>query len=182
VSETSPLELQEEGGAAGAPPATRAQDVVQHFRQGLPTTSTRRPSAKELQQAATLLRDHGDERARAIVSYALREARRTDFHMQYFGAVLGYQEMALAALAQQAHQTQQLAELRQRQGAEQQQLEAERAQEDRAAAVLAALPEAQREVYHQRALAHLPPRMRDMDGLVARRMRQLVIEEGLVAP
>ncbi|MFN0072339.1 MAG: hypothetical protein ACKVVP_12725, partial [Chloroflexota bacterium] len=31
----------------------------------------------------------------------------------------------------------------------------------------------------ERDVAHLPPRRRDMDGLVARRRRHLVIEEGL---
>jgi hypothetical protein len=180
-NESLALDLQDDGSTAEMPLATRAQDLLQHFRQGLVAQPPRHPHAKELQQAEALLREHGDERARAIVTYALREAARTDFHMQHFGAVLGYQEMALAALAQQAQQTQELAALRQRQIIEQQEMEAERAQEDRAAAVLAALPEAQRAAYRHRALAQLPPGMRDMDGLVARYMRHLVIEEGLVA-
>jgi hypothetical protein len=181
-SETLPLDLPDDGSTAGTPLVTRAQDLLQYFRQGLLAKPPRRPHAKELQQAEAFLREHGDERARAIVTYALREAARTDFHMQHFGAVLSYQEMALAALAQQAQQTQQLAALRQRQIIDQQAMEAERAQEERAAAVLAAFPEAQHEAYRQRALAQLPPQMRDMDGLVARYMRHLVIEEGLVAP
>jgi hypothetical protein len=178
---TPALDLPPEGSAAGVPPGSRAHELVQHFRQGLVVTPPRRPSAKELQQAETLLREHGDARARAIVTYALGEARRTDFQMQHFGAVLGYQEAALAALTQQVQQAQRQEATRQRQAAEQQEMEAERAQEERAAAVVAAFPEAQRDAYRQRALAHLPPGMRDMDGLVARRMRHLVIEEGLVA-
>jgi hypothetical protein len=155
---------------------------VQYFREGLKTKPTRRPSAKELQQAEALLREHGDERARAIVTYAVREAARTDFQMQHFGAVLGYTDAALAVQAQQGQQTQHQEERRQQQLAEQQQLEAERAQEERAAAVLATLSEAQQEMYRQRAQAFLPPRMRDMNGLVTMRMRHLVVEDGLVVP
>lgn len=175
------LRDQPEDDARVAPTlTTSAHALVQHFRQGLSATVPRRPRAKELQQAEALLRAHGEERARAIVSYALREAARTDFPMQHFGAVLGYAEQALAAFTQQAQQTQALAELRQRQRADQQQIEAERVQDEHAAAVLAALPAAQQEAYRQRALALMPPSMRERPGLVAMRMRHLVIEDGVV--
>jgi len=182
AEQTAPLDPPEDGGPAGAVPATRAYDLVNHFRQGLVAPSTRRPSAKELQQAEALLREHGAERARAIVTYALREARQTGFQMQHFGAVLGYQEGVLAAWAQQAQQMQQQEHARQRQAAERQQREEERAQEARAEAVLAALPAPHREAYRQRAVERLPALMRDMAGLVALQMRHLVIEEGLVPP
>lgn len=173
-------DLQEEAGTASAPPASRAEDLVQHFRQGLVVTPPRRPSAKELQQAATLLQAHGDERARAIITYALREARRTDFQMQHFGAVLSYQEAALAALTQQAQQTQRQEATRQQQAAEEQERQQLWAEDARAAAVLAALPEAQREAYRQRVRAELPAFLREMEGMVERRMRAVVIAEGLV--
>jgi sRNA-binding protein len=99
--------------------------------------------------------------------------------MQHFGVVLGYQDAALAELARQAQQVQHQQEERQRQAAERHRLQQEREQEERAAAVLERRPAAQREAYRQRAREHLPALMRDMDGLVARQMRYLVVEDGL---
>ena len=180
AGEDAPLDPQEAGGAAISSLASRARDLVSHFRQGLVERPTRRPSAKELQQAEALIREQGEERARAIVTYALQQAPQTDFQMQHFGAVLGYQEAALAELARQAQQTQQQQEERQRQAAERHQLQQEREQEERAAAVLERLSDAQREAYRHRARERLPALMRDMDGFVAMHMRYLVVEDGLV--
>ena len=136
AGEDAPLDPQEAGGAAISSLASRARALVSHFRQGLVERPTRRPSAKELQQAEALIREQGAEQARAIVTYALQQAPQTDFQMQHFGAVLGYQDAALAELARQAQQTQQTQEERQRQAAERHQLQQEREQEERAAAVL----------------------------------------------
>jgi len=180
AGEDAPLDPQEAGGAAISSLASRARDLVSHFRQGLMERPTRRPSAKELQQAEALIRAQGAEQARAIVTYALQQAPQTDFQMQHFGAVLGYQDAALAELARQAQQVQHQQEELQRQAAEQQRLQQEREQEERAAAVLERLPDAQREAYRHRARERLPALMRDMDGLVAMHMRYLVVEDGLV--
>jgi hypothetical protein len=176
----APLDPQEAGGAAISSLASRARDLVSHFRQGLAERPTRRPSTKDLQQAEALIRAHGEERARAIVTYALQQALQTGFQMQHFGAVLGYQEAALAELARQAQQVQHQQEELQRQAAERQRLQLEREQEARAAAVLGRLPDAQREAYRQRAREGLPALMRDMEGFVAMHMRYLVVEDGLV--
>lgn len=180
LGEAAPLDPQEAGGAAISSLASRARDLVSHFRQGLAERPTRRPSAKEIQQAETLLRAQGEERARAIVTYALQQAPQTGFQMQHFGAVLGYQDAALAELACQTQQTPQQQEERQRQAAERHQLQQEREQEEQAAAVLERLPDAQREVYRHRAQARLPALMRDMEGFVTMHMRYLVVEDGLV--
>jgi hypothetical protein len=96
---------------------------------------------KELQQAEALLREQGEERARAIVTYALQEAPRTGFQMQHFGAVLGYQEAALEALTRHAQQEQHHQEERQRWDAAQQRVQQDWQQQERAAALLAQLPE-----------------------------------------
>jgi hypothetical protein len=181
LGEEVPLDPQEAGGAAISALASRARDLVSHFRQGLVEQPKRRPSAKDLQQAEALLRAQGEERARAIVIYALQQAAQTGFQMQHFGAVLGYQDAALAELARQAQQVQPQQEELQQQAAERHRLEQEREQEERAAAVLERLPDAQREVYRQRARESLPALMRDMEGLVARQMRYLVVEDGLVS-
>jgi predicted metalloprotease len=154
--------------------------LVSHFRQGLVERPRRRPRAKELQQAELLIREQGEERARAIVTYALHEAPRTGFQMQHFGAVLGYTEAALEALTRPAQQAQQAQEERQRRDAEQQRVQQEQEQQERAAAVLAQLPDAHQAAYRHRAQECLPPFMRDIDGLVERHMRYLVVEDGLV--
>jgi hypothetical protein len=180
LGEDAPLDPQEAGGAAISSLASRARDLVSHFRQGLAEQPLRRPSAKELLQAEGLLREQGEERARAIVTYALQQAPQTGFQMQHFGAVLGYQEAALAALARHGQQEEHQQEERQRQAAERQRLQQERAQEERAAAVLEQLSDVQREAYRQRARERLPALMRDMDGFVAMHMRYLVVEDGLV--
>ena len=180
AEEDTPLDPQEAGGAAISSLASRARDLVSHFRQGLGERPKRRPSAKELQQAEALIRAQGEERARAIITYALQQAPQTGFQMQHFGAVLGYQEAALAELTHQAQQVQRQQEARHLLAAERHQLQQEREQEARAAAVLERLPDAQREAYRQRARERLPALMRDMDGFVAMHMRYLVVEDGLV--
>jgi hypothetical protein len=180
VGEDVPLDPQEAGGAAISALASRARDLLSHFRQGLAERPTRRPSAKDLQQAEMLIREQGEERARAIVTYALQHAPQTGFQMQHFGAVLGYKDAALEALTRQAQQVQHQQQERQREDAERQRLQQERGQEERAAAVLERLSDAQREAYCHRARERLPPLMRDMDGFVALHMRYLVMEEGLV--
>jgi hypothetical protein len=110
----------------------------------------------------------------------LQQAPQTGFQMQHFGAVLGYQDATLAALARQAQQVQHQQEERQWQAAERHRLEQEREQEERAAAVLEQLSDAQREAYRQRARERLPALMRDMEGFVAMHMRYIVVEDGLV--
>jgi hypothetical protein len=180
AGEAAPLDPQEAGGAAISSLPRSARDLVRHFWQGLVERPTRRPSVKELQQAEALLREQGEERARAIVTYALQEAPRTGFQMQHFGAVLGYQEAALEALTRHAQQEQHHQEERQRWDAAQQRVQQDWQQQERAAALLAQLPEAQRAAYRHRAQASLPAFLRDMDGLVERHMRYLVVEDGLV--
>jgi hypothetical protein len=180
AGEEEPLDPQEAGGAASASLASGARALVCHFHQGLQGTPPGRPSAKELQQAEALLRAQGEARARAIITYALQQAPQTGFQMQHFGAVLGYQDAALAELARQAQREQRHEEERQQRDAERQRLQQEREQEARAAAVLERLSDAQRETYRHRARERLPALMRDLDGFVAMHMRYLVIEDGLV--
>lgn len=177
AGEDDPIDPQDAGAAAISSLASRARELVRHFQNGLVGKPKGRVSAKALQQAEALIREQGEERARTIVSYALQQAPQTGFQMQHFGAVLGYQQ---AALAERARQAQHQQEERQRQAAERQRLQQEREQEERAAAVLERLSDAQREVYRQRAREHLPALMRDMDGFVAMHMRYLVVEDGLV--
>ena len=82
------------------------------------------------------------------------------------------EEAARRALSrrEQRHQ-----EARQQRDAERQRLQHEREQEERAAAVLERLSDAQRETYRHRARERLPALMHDMDGFVTMHMRYLVI-------
>ena len=53
------------------------------------------PLKREVEQAAQLIKRHGLEAAQYIVQFACREAPKTKFDMQVFGAVLVYEKRAL---------------------------------------------------------------------------------------
>jgi hypothetical protein len=53
------------------------------------------PLKREIEQAAQLIKRHGLEAAQYIVQFACREAPKTKFDMQVFGAVLVYEKRAL---------------------------------------------------------------------------------------
>lgn len=54
---------------------------------------------KERSQAAELLKLYSDDEARALIDYAIAQGKKTNFSMQFFGAVLGYQESWAATRA-----------------------------------------------------------------------------------
>ena len=55
------------------------------------------PGRKELEQARRLIRQYGLEAARYLVAYAHKEAPKTKFEMQVFGAILVYEKRAVRA-------------------------------------------------------------------------------------
>jgi len=55
------------------------------------------PHGKEGAQAEDLLRAHGEEGARFVVDYGVRQAERTKFSMRVFGALMQYVPDAIAA-------------------------------------------------------------------------------------
>lgn len=59
------------------------------------------PTRKELDQATTLVKQYGMNQTMFIVDYALREAKKTNFDMLFFGAVLQYEQDAIVNYAQQ---------------------------------------------------------------------------------
>jgi hypothetical protein len=168
--------------ASGVPSLKEpAWELVGQFRKECPGKQNRDPRPKELRQAEELIRELGEDRARHVVSYALRQALQTRFQMKHFGAILDYQEEALAELARREQQETQLQEERRRQGVEQQRAMAEQQRHEQAARILASLPEEERDAYRQRALDVLPPVLQGIKGLVETQMRCLVLEDGLVA-
>jgi hypothetical protein len=75
-----------------------ARALVTYFHKQARHPESQRPTRKELQQSAELITAHGEERARAVVDYALTRASETNFRMQYFGGVLLSVPQALEAL------------------------------------------------------------------------------------
>jgi hypothetical protein len=180
--------LQELGSApisslAGGTPSQKgpAWELVCHFRKGCPGKQKGDPRPRELQQAEVLIRELGEERARHVVAYALRQAPQTGFQMKHFGAVLGYKQEALSELERREQREKEQEAERRRQEEEQQRALAERQLQERAAQVLAALPNEQREAYRQKALEMTPAALRESNGFLEMQMRCLVLEDGLVA-
>lgn len=180
--------LQEAGAApisslAGATSSQKgpAWELVGHFQKGCQEKQKGQPRPKELQQAEKLIRELGEERARHVVAYALRQAPQTGFQMKHFGAVLGYKEEALSELARREQREKELQDERQKQEEERQRAETERQWQERAAQVLAALPEEQQDAYRQKALEMAPAALRGSNGFLNMQMRCLLLEDGLVA-
>jgi hypothetical protein len=59
-------------------------------------------SDKERGQAAELLKLYSDEEARALIEHAVAQAKKTNFQMQFFGAVLSYRDSWLATRVREA--------------------------------------------------------------------------------
>ena len=55
------------------------------------------PGSKEGVQAEDLLRTYGEEAARFVIDYGIRQAERTKFSMRTFGALMQYVPDAIAA-------------------------------------------------------------------------------------
>lgn len=73
-------------------------ELVRYFHQlAHGAESDCEPGKKELEQARRLLRLYDMERARFIVAYAHREAPKTKFEMQVFGAISVYEKRAVRA-------------------------------------------------------------------------------------
>lgn len=80
-----------------------ALDLVRHFHQRVHGTDMEyQPTRRELEQATQLLAEYGREAASYVVEFACREAPKTKFEMQVFGAVLVYEKRALASFHKQA--------------------------------------------------------------------------------
>ena len=75
-----------------------SRDLVAYFHRLIHKTSyEHEPMKRELEQASRLIELHGADVARYIVEFAHKEAPKTKFEMQVFGAVLVYEKRALAS-------------------------------------------------------------------------------------
>jgi hypothetical protein len=77
---------------------SEAWELVRYFHEQVHGAgSSYEPGKKELDQARRLIGQYGLEAARYVVSYAQKEAPRTKFEMQVFGAILIYEKRAVRA-------------------------------------------------------------------------------------
>ncbi len=81
---------------AGSPDTNPAEAVVRQFHLVVHGVDSHEPQSKELSQALTLIGQYGFEKVMYLVGYAAEQAKRTNFSMQHFGAVLNYASRASA--------------------------------------------------------------------------------------
>ena len=87
----APLAIEPDKGAA------EAENLVRYFHQVFFGNSEKVfPEGRALDQARTLIAQHGYERAKAIVDFARKDSKETEFKIRTFGGVMQYQTPALA--------------------------------------------------------------------------------------
>jgi len=68
----------------------QAEVLVRRFHQTVHGVDNHLPQWKEIDQALSLLTQHGADLASFVIDYAAAKAKETNFSMQAFGAVMGY--------------------------------------------------------------------------------------------
>jgi len=100
LEEMSPTEVSsslERSPISEAEIAKQALEQVKYFHQVFfKSGETVHPSPKEVAQAQSHLTRLGEERSRYLVTFAMREAKKTDFAIQTYGGILQYESRALA--------------------------------------------------------------------------------------
>jgi hypothetical protein len=85
-------------GSNGAGKGDESRELVAYFHRLVHKASDEHePAKRELEQASRLIETYGVDVARYIVEFAHKEAPKTKFEMQVFGAVLVYEKRALTA-------------------------------------------------------------------------------------
>lgn len=88
-------ETGKESEKLAAPTETQAQDLVSYFHTQIDPQSQYAATGKELHQAQDLLNQYGMEKSKEIINYSVKQAKETNFKMQFFGAVLNYIPQAI---------------------------------------------------------------------------------------
>jgi hypothetical protein len=85
--------------AGTEPPDGNAIELVRYFHRRARRVEAYElpPGGKEGAQAEDLLRTYGEEAARFVIDYGIRQAERTKFSMRTFGALMQYVPDAIAA-------------------------------------------------------------------------------------
>ena len=82
------------------PTSLKAKKLVNHFHKTLNPEKGHQPTQKETKQAQELLSKYSEEEIKHIISYAMKQAKKTNFEMCYFGAVLNYVGDAISRLGE----------------------------------------------------------------------------------
>lgn len=134
VPSAAPLDRQQSKSRANIrivadPLKIQAEELVYHFyRLFHSDTPGASPRPKEIEQARTLIQEHGLEKARYLIDFSHAEATKTSYAPQTFGGILQYVPKALAS-----HNRNEQAQARKRD-----QVEAELCQQEAACAQLEA--------------------------------------------
>jgi hypothetical protein len=85
-------------GSDGAGKRDESRELVAYFHRLVHKASDEHePAKRELEQSSRLIKTYGVDVARYIVEFAHKEAPKTKFEMQVFGAALVYEKRALTA-------------------------------------------------------------------------------------
>jgi hypothetical protein len=82
-----------------------AQKIVRHFHKVFHGVDTHAPQSKETAQALSLISQHGFGATQNVVDFAYDEAKKSNYPIQHFGAVLSYASRALAEADRRKMQT-----------------------------------------------------------------------------
>jgi hypothetical protein len=164
------------------PPNTDADELLRHFYKIFHDIEKPTPAPKETAQAASLIEQHGLEKARYVVEFSHRVAPKTNYQPRTFSGIVHYEAEAIADY----ENHQKIEEHRQQEHAqqlEQERSEAEAAQQ--AEALLAQLPpedyqrlyaETQAELFASNPIARKNP-----DGVITRSLIKQALYQRLNA-
>jgi hypothetical protein len=74
----------------------QAEELVLHFHRVFHQVTNHAPQSREIGQAVSLVARYGFERAKYTIEFAKREADKTQYAVQHFGATLSYASRAAA--------------------------------------------------------------------------------------
>src|SRR5207247_269563 len=78
------------------PLTTEAEKLVRYFHKTFHEVDTHVLQSKEVSQALSLISQHGPEACQHIIDFARAEAKKTNYPIQHFGAVINYASRAMA--------------------------------------------------------------------------------------
>jgi hypothetical protein len=131
-AQNTPASEQKETGCLPSPQTAedavseQAVALVRYFYLLFHKLQEATPQSKELEHAERLIREHGFEKAKYIVSFAHQAAPETNFVPVTFGGIVHYAARALAAFQQQRHSRQTAQAKAQQYQQEERQLQEER--------------------------------------------------------
>ena len=132
----------------------QAEEIVSQFHKIFHNVFPAFPPSKEVAQAASLIAQHGIDRARYVVEFSFKAAAQTKYAPQTFGGILQYTSRAIAAYEENLRKTESAtrnnAEALNRGNWEELQKKVEEAQRAGAQAKIESMPERERNAFYER--------------------------------